>query len=355
MVSEAFWKKAHRGGLGALLWLAALTIMSGVRVSAMEKGIQAGWVVDDADTLLLTPAVARQMRESGARWVRLNFRLNPRHLTWDAALLRLYGQAIANTQREHLNVLGLLSNESWPGSQADWIANSREVAGGNGDNPYLRALTGQGFHTLLRRFPSVRHWEIWNEPNAWTTSAPGSAEKLPGGSFLYPSNFAWLLRHASEESRALSHPVTLISGGVLSADFTGNLDADIATPYLRDTARAGKAVAGWESLPRRSGVWPVKGWGFHLYTKAGSRITPDDVAPYVSAFARLRDALEGGKAAKPVWITEIGWATPPKPGSLSEADQAANVTTALDTLRRLPSVGPVLWYKLQDEPAADLY
>ncbi len=344
---------AGKGWRLALLCLCLLGIS--LRAGAMEKGLQDGWAVDDSDHLLLTPAAARQMRESGARWVRLHFRLNARHRAWDEDLLRAYAEAVENLQRERLAVLGLVTYESWPGSQSDWIANNHEVAGGSGDNAYLRGLARQAFPLLLRRFPSVRHWEIWNEPNAWTTNPPGSAEKLPGGFYIYPSNFAWLLRHAFEESRRLSRPVTIVFGGILSADFTGNLDADIAAPYLRDTWKAGKALAGWEGVRRRYRSWPVDGWGLHLYIKGGSRIQPEDLAPYPTAFAKLMEELEGRKTAKRIWITEIGWPTSNKPGSLSEADQAANVTAALVALRGVPAVGPVFWFKLHDEPAADLY
>ena len=34
-------------------------------------------------------------------------------------------------------------------------------------------------------------WEVWNEPNAYTTSGPGPGE-FRGSSFIYPSRFAWL-------------------------------------------------------------------------------------------------------------------------------------------------------------------
>ncbi|HLV79022.1 MAG TPA: hypothetical protein VKT32_02035, partial [Chthonomonadaceae bacterium] len=332
-----------------------LGILPAVQGAAMEKGLQDGWAVDNDDRALLTDAVAQEMRAAGARWVRLDFRLNARHMTWDDRLLSAYAQVVASLQRAHLSVLGLVGNEAWPGAQADWIAGNAEVAGGSGDNAYLRDLAGIAFHRLLRRFPSVRVWEMWNEPNAWTRNAPGHAEKLPGGSYLYPSNFAWLLRHAFEESRALPHPVTIVSGGVLAADFTDDLDANLAAPYLRATWRAGRTLAGWDGLREQFHSWPLDGWGLHLYLKVGSRIRPAEFTPYPAAFARLRDDMEGGRSTKPIWITEIGWATPPGEGHLSEADQAANVTAALESLRRLPAIGPVLWFTLHDNPAAALY
>ncbi len=149
--------------------------------------------------------------------------------------------------------------------------------------------------------------------------------------------------------------MTLVSGGILSADFTDSLDANIAAPYLRDTWKAGRSLAGWDALKARYRSWPLNGWGLHLYLKSGSRVASEDVAAYAAAFTKLRDQLEGGTTRKPIWITEIGWATPPGQNSLSEADQAANVTSALTALDGQASVGPVLWFTLHDNPAAALF
>src|SRR5437868_6272513 len=81
--------------------------------------------------------------------------------------------------------LGLLSNESWPGDQDQWIANNAEVAGGNGDNGYVQAFAANAAGVLARHFAGqVGWWEIWNEPNAWTDR--DGAGNPTGGSFLFP-------------------------------------------------------------------------------------------------------------------------------------------------------------------------
>jgi hypothetical protein len=322
-------------------------------VFAQEKAIQEGWAVDDENRTLLTPEVARKMRESGAKWVRLHFRLTARHRRWEDPLLTAYEQAVRNLRRERLQILGLLSYESWNGSQADWICNSREVDGGSGDNPYLRDLIENAFRPLLARFPDVQHWEIWNEPNCWTVNPPGDRDRLPGQYYIYPSNFAFLLRRAYEEARRRSDRITIISGGLLGADFTGNPEIDAAIPYLRSTVQMGREFAGWDAVKSRFGTFPVDHWGLHLYIGGGSRINADYLQKFYRAFAQSVDALEGKASRKQVWLTEIGWATPPK--GLSEADQAENVTTLFAALKGQPRVGPVFWFKLYDVPAADLY
>lgn len=335
------------------IFIVVWAILLVAQAAAMEKAIQDGWAVDDNDHVLLTPQVARKMRDSGAKWVRLHFRLNARYSQWEEPLLAAYRQAVQNLRREKLRILGLVTYESWPGTQAQWIENSAEVHGGNGDNAYIRAFAEKALRTLLARFPEVTHWEIWNEPNCWTIHPPGDREKLPGQFYVYPSNFAWILRRSYEEMRRGHHQAILIAGGLLGADFTGNPDTDVAAPYLREVFAKGKEFAGWEEIRRRYGTWPADHWGLHLYISGGSMLDGDYFARFPAAFVKALRELEGSKTHKQVWITEIGWATPPN--GLSESDQAANVKTMLQVLRKQPQIGPVFYFKLTDEPAADLY
>ncbi|HEY0867590.1 MAG TPA: hypothetical protein VGE01_09430 [Fimbriimonas sp.] len=311
---------------------------------APQKGIQDGWAFDDRLEPILTPGVARTMKDLGARWVRLHFRLNATHPAWDEPLLEAYEKILGTLKKEKLEVLGLVTYESHPGTQKDWIENSAEVHGGNGDNPYLRAWAGATFRRLLKRYPSVRFWEIWNEPNCWTTHPPGERDRLPGQYYLYPSNFAWLLKRAHLEASALKPARKIVSGGLLGADFTGDPVADTAIPYLRDTLKMGREKAEW------GGTVPVGVWGLHLYIRSGGLVAAEDFAPFPAAFEREVNSLDPTKRS--IWLTEIGWQT--DKGGLSEEGQAANVRMLLEDLSKRPQYGPVFYFKLRDEPAAGL-
>src|SRR5436190_1540360 len=84
------------------------------------------------------------------------------------------------------------------GLQGGWAIDD---TGGNGDNKYLQKFSSKAAVTLAAHFKDrVSAWEIWNEPNAWTSSP--SSGVYQGGSFIYPSNFAWLLRHVYEGTHA---------------------------------------------------------------------------------------------------------------------------------------------------------
>ena len=124
-------------------------------------------------------------------------------------------------EEQGLQVLGLISNESWPGEPAQWVENNAERAGGDGDNGYLRALSRGAAVPLVSYFRGrIELWEVWNEPNAYTEE--DGAGGYGGGTFIYPSNFAWLLRHVYEDARAAGvHGVRFISGGLFSHDDSG--------------------------------------------------------------------------------------------------------------------------------------
>src|SRR5687768_13907888 len=63
--------------------LAILLFISLSLYGAGPHGTQPGWAIDDSGNILITDAVADRLAQSGAGWVRLNFRLGP--YPYDAA------------------------------------------------------------------------------------------------------------------------------------------------------------------------------------------------------------------------------------------------------------------------------
>jgi hypothetical protein len=180
----------------------------GVAPSAVaqgDQGLNAGWAVDDSGNIDVDGSVsylAPTIAKAGAGWVRINFRLGGCFTSWSSVgcnnqtALHTYDQVVARAQAEHLKILGLLTNESWLGDQTAWNTNNAEnVAGANGDNAYVQAYAQNVAAVLAQHFNgTIGVWEVWNEPNAWTGSpAPG---QFSGGSYMYPSNYAWLLRRS---------------------------------------------------------------------------------------------------------------------------------------------------------------
>jgi hypothetical protein len=361
--------------------------------SASGRGLQDGWAIDNSCGVLFTPGVAETIADAGAEWVRINFRLGASK-TWTETLtchglsaLDLYDTVVDNARAEGLQVLGLLSNESWPGAQAEWQAGSAEWTGGSGDNAYLVAFSKNAAAVLGGRFEGeVDAWQVWNEPNAYSTYSPVTG--YTGSTFIYPSNFAWLLRHVADEMDAAGVTGTLlVSGGAFGHDLPPAVTpagvgverkrGDPQTPgyaappkpgepaaplgadpvaeksgaeYLRATYAQGIALAGWSPFRITHGAYPLDGIGQHLYVDQGNTTSATKIAAYLAAVRAV--ALEHPEAPlPPTWITEVGWTT----ASVSPAVQAANLKTAYETFGATGYVGPAFWFQLRDIAGAGLY
>jgi hypothetical protein len=192
-----------------------------------NQGLQSGWAVDNAghydEGELLYHHFAK-MKAAGAGWVRINFRLGACFQDWvtpgcataaaDKTALGVYDQVVAEAAKQNLRIVGLLSNESWRGSQNDWTKAAIEThkEQGTGDNPYIRDFSVKAAATLADHYKgTIDHWEVWNEPNA-STAPRGWAGKEVGGSFIYPSNFAWLLKRCYDEITKVNGNAVVISG-----------------------------------------------------------------------------------------------------------------------------------------------
>lgn len=296
------------------------------------QGIQAGWAINNSGQIDFPGSVLNQlalMRATGATWLRLNFRLGGAFSTWNSAILGLYDQIVNAANAQGFNVLGLLCNEAWPGKQSDWCANNAEVAGGNGDNDYMQAIgqvAGQLAAWFYLRIPA---WEIWNEPDAWTKSYG------IGGSFIYPSNFAWCLKYAYDAIQAQFSDIEVITGGLFVNDLGATIGLGSAT-YLQQTLTFGaSAIPDFDQ--------PFDGIGEHIYIDQGRATNASNIQTAVQAISDIVPDL-------PVWITEIGWQS----GAIGTATQAANIQTAWNTLQTLDQIERVFYFQVGDNQFANM-
>ncbi len=348
-----------------------------------SQGLQGGWAVDDegnTDFPRSVLATLPLMQRAGAGWVRINFRLGDCYPDWTSpgcdgrTALAAYDQVVDAAGRRGLSVLGLISNESWRGEQADWLGGNAEVASGNGDNPFLRAFSAHAAVPLASHFCGrIGLWEVWNEPNAFT--AHDGAGHYWGGTFIYPSNLAWLLRHVYEDTRLAGvDGARFISGGLLGHDGSSlplagllgsvvpaawpaaRADAGLAcdpsgAAYLRATYACGRRLAGWDEMMATYGSYPLDGIGQHLYLDQGGPTDGARVAGYLQAVRDAYLACEPAGTAKLTYVTEFGWQTQ----AVSPALQADNLRVAYDTFQATPYVAQAYWYAVQDIPAAAGY
>ena len=358
-----------------------------------DQGLQGGWAVDDSGNAVFYHSVADQlplMRQAGAGWVRINFRLGACYPNWTSAgcngrtALQAYDEVVGRAQAQNLQILGLLSNESWRGDQDRWLANNAEVAGGNGDNPYVRAFASNAASVIASHFAGrVAWWEVWNEPNAWTYR--DGAGNPAGGSFLYPSNFAWLLRRTHAAIKAARADAVVVTGGLLAHD-QGGASFFVGTDgrprrevrygerigprrsartagiryastactesrpsgaaYLCDLYVMGRGEAGWQP-----GASPLDHIGLHLYVDQGVVTSVSKLTAYLQEIRAAYVAYEGAGTPRRIEMTEAGWTET----FVDRATQAQNVRLLYEALRGAGFVGRGYWFGVQDIPEAGLY
>lgn len=336
--------------LGYFVLALVLSIFPARVVAAGPYGVDDGWAVDHpSGQVLLTPAKVQQYTAAGAGWIRIEFSLLDSglgHNTWDPELLALYDQAIDNARAGGLKVVGLIDGGSWRGRQADWLQNSVEQDGGNGDNAYFQNYVANAVVPLVRHFHGrIDSWELWNEPNACTSACP-----YGGGTYVHPSNLSWALARAWVEihiNQSISD-VKLYSGGVFGHNISGiSSYARAGAQYIDDTYRVGLGAAGsfawtWETY----GVLPVDGIMQHFYLDQGRLTTRELVQQYLDWVRQAYTKYEGDDTPKKTIITEFGWRT----SSVSEQVQAANIATSFDALNSRPFIAGATLFRYKDVP-----
>lgn len=400
-------RKTAPFALNRLLSLIVALAVAGVSLAGVpaswaaqgHQGLQGGWAVDDSGHVNFVHSVTSElplMQQAGAGAVRVNFRLGACFSTWTATpcstadgptAMATYDQVVNSAINTYqLRVIGLLSNESWNGTQSQWTQNNSENAGGTGDNPYVQGFAQNAAAVLAQHFAGrISTWEVWNEPNAWTSNP--SSGVYSGGSFIYPSNFAWLLKrsYASIKKYERGNTSTVISGGLFGHDpggaatlvsgpngstrlvvkrgvsatpatQTSSATCNSAEPsgadYLCNTYSMGKSKAGW-----RAGSYPLDRIGQHLYVDQGGLTTGSKLTAYLQDVRSVYLAFEGRSTPKQTEVTEFGWvANPGSPTySTDAANQSENVRTAYSTFHATSFVARADYFSAQDVPEGSVF
>jgi hypothetical protein len=285
-------------------------------------------------------------------------------------------------------MIGLLSNESWKGDPTQWTTNNNEHTGKSGDNTYIQAFATNAAAVLAKHFAGrINAWEVWNEPNAWTSSpSPGF---YTGGTFIYPSNFAWLLRRSYSAIKAVEPGTksTVISGGLFGHDPAGarlsvitpdgaqqtfvkrgnvafgdqaSQAAATACPsaqnsgadYLCYTYTFGRKTAGW-----RSGAYPLDSIGQHLYIDQAGLTTPTKITAFLQDVRSAYVAFEGTSTPKKTEVSEFGWVANPSSPTFNTdaANQSQNVRTAYTTFRSTTYMARADYFTAQDVPEGNIF
>ena len=194
-----------------------------------------------------------------------------------------------------------------------------------------------------RRYPSVRHWQIWNEPESGAVPQPSmeAAEgSLGSGGCSELSEDAQRRLHGAQagqrgESRRSGRHSSLWRSAWRDTHTSGHVLARRAQAAYELRHLCPPSLLG--PSPRRHALSPL-----------------DVSVPDLGRLTRLvRAAVRTGRAVprkpKPLWITEMGWdSNPPDPNGVPQARHARWLADAMYVLWK-QGAQAAFWFTVRDE------
>ncbi|QDU70299.1 dockerin type I domain-containing protein [Mucisphaera calidilacus] len=295
--------------------------------------------------IIFTEQRAADIAATGTNAIRINFRLDG-HATWDASLLTKYDIIIDTAVNAGFEILGIWSNETTTGTQAQWNQTSGRFD--TTPNAYAQSFADNAAFLADRYADQIKRWEVWNEPDAWAQPPSVVGADNAGGTYLDPRRFAELL---SETYRQLDdyngnslldqHGIELVTGGLLAHDIGGSFTT--GRLYMQGVYSHGV----WNSFRNdfdQDYAWDYLGW--HFYISPGSTLSPGYLQTYLND---IRAGQLAAGDATPIVVTEFGWNTIGTDGEFA----ATNLATAYDVLEANDYIDSTYWYQWTDEPAGD--
>jgi Cellulase (glycosyl hydrolase family 5) len=205
----------------------------------------------------------------------------------------------------------------------------RWANGGRGANraPKNPAWFGSFAYAAARRYPQVRHWVIWNEPNKNWSLRPTTA-----------STYVRLLNAAYAAIKRVN-PRDLVAGGV-TAPRGGTGDVE-PIDWIRGMRAANARLDAYAHHPYPLDPTETP---FAGACRACSSLT-------LASLDRLLAELSRAFGAKPVWLTEYGYQTNPPDRLLgvSETLQARYLAEAALKSYLTPRVKMLIHFLIRDE------
>lgn len=307
-------------------WAAVLTISLSVsslfllvapRASASagdRVGFAAGWLFGSNQSDV--QAQMRRVSSIGARWLRIDFNWQSVEATQGMFDWSRPDAVMAAAAAEGVNVLPIIGyGTSWAGSPpVDHLDAYANYAGKVAERYGPGGPFWQGKSQTL----PITAVEVYNEPHGfWFWPDQATA----------PTVYASMVRKTSAAVKARSPQVQILAdaqegkGGGLGPWIAAVLDADPGLPTV------------------------VEGWAIHPYPwLRNGDPTNGDCIPQVD---RVWNLLLGRNAAKPLWITEIGWSTQASEGPsdyVSESQQASYVSSFVSSMLARAQVRAIFVY-----------
>jgi hypothetical protein len=188
-------------------------------------------------------------------------------------------------------------------------------------------------YAAARRYPYVRKWTIWNEPNQNLYLA-GTSPSLYVNTLLNPAYAA--IHRANRRA--------LVAGGVTAP--RGNRGGYGPLGWVRGLAKAHAKLDAYAHNP-----YPTRPRETPL---AGACGYCDVIS--MANLGRLSKEVRHYLGRKPIWLTEYGYQTnPPDSFGVSRTLQATYVGEAAMRAYQLAGVSLLIQYLLKDEPQLDRF
>jgi polysaccharide biosynthesis protein PslG len=196
-------------------------------------------------------------------------------------------------------------------------------------------------HGLAERYPSVRRYSIWNEPNTNLFLAPQFDAR---GRSVAPRTYAALYRAAYEGIKDAN------SDALVAIGETGSHGRDAPSP---GPGQDRHSPARFAQLLSKEDL-EFDAWAHHPYPISpgvppdGAANWPNVTLPSLGRFAR---ALETwfGRDEIPLWITEFGYeVSPAEPFGVPQDVQAERAERAIELAAAEPRVAMFVWFTFAD-------
>lgn len=200
-----------------------------------------------------------------------------------------------------------------------------------GFGPNVAPTDGADFerfaHDAAQRYPFVRYWVVWNEPNKVTWLKPAS-----------PETYVSRILNPGYRGIKAAAPTARVGGGVTAP--RGGRSGVSAAGFIRRMAAAGARLDAYAHNP-----YPLRPSDTPSYGGCGcSALT-------MSNLSRLIGLVRATFPRARIWLTEYGYQTrPPDPFGVTLAQQARFLADAARKAYATPRVDMLIHYLYRDEP-----
>lgn len=293
-------KTRMKNNLIKLLMLVAFASLWAVQPveAAGPIGCDRGWACDNNGNVYWTVDQCQALSSAGIGIMRMGARL-PSNLAADmwtngSPNLATYDTVVNNLRAQGITIVMLINGESYHNANNyDVNANANETNSlANGDNAYVDSFVTNAVLPLVAHFHDrVKVYEIWNEEAASAT-------------YVYPSCYSWMMTkswQAVHETLGYSDCLVITSDG---SDGTVSCGTYVTSMFQEGN---GSVVNSFLSNRNLYGVYPMDGYGQHLYIDGWELAPSADIQNCISNYHGFYAAYEGSGTTKGTWVTEFGW------------------------------------------------